>query len=90
MKYRTIKLEDREQIARLYERGLSPVDISPIVKIPMRTIYTELKRGETGELDKYMRPAYDPILAQKTYQESLRRRGKRRGEYASKDQAENM
>ena len=45
-----------------------------------KTLYGELKRGDTGELDQNQRPAYDPVLAQKTYQENIRRRGRRRKE----------
>ena len=42
------------------------------------TIYEELRRGDTGKLDKNQRPEYDPRLAQRTFQEAIRRRGNRR------------
>ena len=34
--------------------------------------------GDTGRLDKNQRPEYDPRLAQRTFQEAIRRRGNRR------------
>ena len=43
-------------------------------------LYAELKRGREGDkLDKNFRPSYDADLAQKRAQESLRRRGRRKG-----------
>ena len=36
----------------------------------------ELRRGSNGTLDKNSRKAYNPELAQRRFQESLRRRGK--------------
>lgn len=40
------------------------------------TVYRELKRGETGGLDRNQRRAYSPVLAQQRVQESFKRRGK--------------
>ena len=41
-----------------------------------KTIYQELRRGNNGTLDKNSRQSYNPDLAQRRFQESLRRRGK--------------
>ena len=78
--YKTITFDDRKAIAALYEKGVTTADISDEVGVALRTLYVELKRGDTGELDQNQRPAYDPVLAQKTYQENIRRRGRRRKE----------
>ena len=49
-------------------------------RVPPRSIYAELKRGHDGDkLDKNFRLAYDADLAQKRAQESLRRRGRKKG-----------
>ena len=39
------------------------------------TVYKELKRGYTGELNELSRPAYDPVRGQAEYQRRLRNRG---------------
>lgn len=78
--YRTITFDDRKAIAVLYEKGVATAEISESVGIPKKTLYGELKRGDTGELDQNQRPAYDPVLAQRTYQENIRRRGRKRKE----------
>ena len=62
--YKSITFDNRKKIAALYEVGVA-----------LRTLYVELKRGATGKLDQNQRPAYDPVLAQRTYQENIRRRG---------------
>ena len=51
-------------------RDTASVSMAPIVPQDV-----ELKRGATGKLDHNQRPAYDPVLAQRTYQENIRRRG---------------
>ena len=40
-----------------------------------QTVYKELKRGYTGELNELSRPAYDPVRGQAEYQRRLRNRG---------------
>ena len=66
--YKSITFDNRKKIAALYAKGMSISDISDEVGV-------ELKRGATGKLDQNQRPAYDPVLAQRTYQENIRRRG---------------
>ena len=70
--YKSITFDNRKKIAALYAKGMS---ISDEVGVALRTLYVELKRGATGKLDHNQRPAYDPVLAQRTYQENIRRRG---------------
>lgn len=38
------------------------------VGVTTATIYRELKRGETGELDKHFRPAYSAVAAEREVQ----------------------
>ncbi len=75
--YRTINFDDRKAIAALYKKGVTIAEISDSVGVPIKTLYAEIKRGDTGSLDLNQRPAYDPVLAQRTYQENLRRRGRK-------------
>jgi IS30 family transposase len=51
-------------------------DIAAGLGVTTATVYRELKRGETGELDRNQRRAYSPVLAQQRVQESFKRRGK--------------
>lgn len=69
--YKSITFDNRKKIAALYAKGMSISDISDEVGVALRTLYVELKRGATGKLDQNQRPAYDPVLAQRTYQENI-------------------
>lgn len=74
--YRYIDFRDREQIAARYLNGDRVADIAAGIGVTTATVYRELKRGETGELDRNQRRAYSPVLAQQRVQESFKRRGK--------------
>lgn len=74
--YRYIDFRDREQIAARYLNGDRVADIAAELGVTTATVYRELKRGETGELDRNQRRAYSPVLAQQRVQESFKRRGK--------------
>lgn len=73
-----ITQDARQSIAECWENGARVLDIAQIVGVHPSTIYEELKRGETGNLDKNQRMEYDPELAERRFQENLRRRGNRR------------
>lgn len=75
-KYLTLK--DRRLIAKRYNEEARVLDIAYKIGCHPATIYEELRRGDTGKLDKNQRPEYDPRLAQRTFQEAIRRRGNRR------------
>ena len=77
VKQRTVTLPDRKVLAKLWAEGESPVEIAVKLGFSPSTIYSELKRGSTGELDQNQRPAYDPTLGQQVYQSNLRNRGRR-------------
>lgn len=74
--YRYIDFRDREQIAARYLNGDRVADIAARLGVTTATVYRELKRGETGGLDRNQRREYSPILAQQRVQENFKRRGK--------------
>lgn len=82
-RYRFLTFEDRRRIAEWYQSGDRPADIAERLGMSTKTVYTELKRGKVvgkdGQdvLDRNQRRAYNPVIAQKNVQESMRRRGKR-------------
>ena len=67
---------ERKLIAEKWAAYASVREIADLVGVAPKTIYQELRRGENGKLDENSRQAYDPDLAQRRFQESLRRRGK--------------
>ena len=78
--YKTIEYPDWKAIAALYAAGAKAGQIAKEIGVSPRSIYAELKRGHDGDkLDKNFRLAYDADLAQKRAQESLRRRGRKKG-----------
>ena len=74
--YRYIDFRDREQIAARYLNGDRVADIAAGLGVTTATVYRELKRGETGELDRNQRRGNNPALAQQRGQASFKRRGK--------------
>ena len=54
-------------------------DIADGLGVTTATVYRELKRGETGGLDRNLRKEYNPVLAQQRVQENFKRRGKSAG-----------
>lgn len=69
--------QDRQTIQTLWERGLTAKDLAEHLRVPLSTIYTELRRGRTGDRLPDQRLEYDAELAQLRVQESLERRGRR-------------
>lgn len=74
--YRYITFADRKQIAAWYQSGDRVADIAERLGVTAAAVYRELKRGATGELDRYQRPAYNPVIAQQTVQANFKRRGR--------------
>ena len=66
--YRYIDFQDRKEISTRY--------LADGLGVTTATVYRELKRGETGGLDRNLRKAYNPVLAQQRVQENFKRRGK--------------
>ena len=77
---------DRKLIAEKWAAYASVREIAALGGVAPKTIYQELRRGSNGALDKNSRQASNPDLAQRRFQESLRRRGKplNRAQAASK------
>lgn len=67
-------LEDREKIEAWRGENVRSFDIAQRIGVNPTTIYRELHRGYTGELDKLGRPIYSARIGQETFRENLRRR----------------
>ena len=78
MTCRYLTYEDRKSIEALYTAGVSLADIASELGVHLATIYRELTRGGTGELDGNGRGGSSAELAQKTVQDSIKRRGHRK------------
>jgi len=76
-KYAYLSLEDRQTIEAMYGNGASVVEIASRLCCPETTIYRELRRGDTGTLDKYQRNGYSAVLGQRALQLAFKRRGKK-------------
>jgi IS30 family transposase len=67
--------EERRQIAEMWADYQPVAVIACALLVDPSTIHRELKRGNAdGELDENERLKYDPDLAQRRFQENLRRR----------------
>lgn len=78
--YRYLTLADREALETLYLKGERVQDIADNIGVHVATVYKELKRGETGNLDRNMRKEYSAKLAQRRLAENFRKRGRRADE----------
>lgn len=76
-KYRYLSFQDRLKIEKWYGAGDRPLDIASRLGVHTATIYHELKRGYTGELDRNKRDGYNAGIAQQRVQESFKRRGRK-------------
>lgn len=75
-KYGYLSLEDRQTIEAMYGNGATVIEIAAKLDCPDTTIYRELRRGDTGELDKYQRSGYSATLGQRALQQAFKRRGR--------------
>lgn len=78
MTCRYLTLEDRRSLEQLYNQGAGLTDIANSLGVHLATIYRELTRGNTGELNAQGREGYSAETAQKAFTESLKRRGHRK------------
>ena len=74
-KYKYLQLRERKKLEQMYLRGDRIADIADALGVNANTIYNEIKRGFTGNLDINQRREYSPELAQKNIMAGLRRRG---------------
>ena len=75
MNIRYMSYDQRKELETMYAEIN---DIAARLGVNHVTVYRELKRGETGKLDKNGRMAYSAELGQKTLNENFRRRGNRK------------
>lgn len=76
-KYKYITFDDRKSIARLWAIGTRPQDIADSVGVNTATLYRELKRGYPGKDGRNQRPAYNPVIAQQSVDDGMKRRGRK-------------
>ena len=76
-RYRYLTFEDRKQIEAWHLNGDRPADIAARLSVHYTTIYKELQRGATGELDKNQREGYSAELAERRLRANFKRRGKK-------------
>lgn len=75
MAYRYLTFQDRQKLAELYGKEVRIAEIAKQLGVHQATIYTELKRGYTGEDDKNHRPGYDPVKGQRSVTSGIHRKG---------------
>lgn len=75
---RSLSFEDRLVLERRWADGENAAQIAKDLGVCSSTVYVELRRGDTGELNDDFRRAYDAERGQRAFQESLRRRGRRK------------
>ncbi len=78
MNIRYLSYNQRKEIEKLYASGAEVIEIADAIRVNPATIYRELKRGETEELDRNGRASYSAELGQRTVNENFRRRGNRK------------
>ena len=74
---KNLTLEQRQTIERLYAEDVSVYRIAEAIGVTAATVYRDLKRGATGELDANQREGYSAELAERRLRESFKRRGKK-------------
>lgn len=77
MTCRYLTYEGRKNLEALYADGESLTDIASKLGVHLATVYRELTRGGTGELDNNGRCGYSAELGQKRVSENFKRRGGR-------------
>ena len=75
--YRYLDFEDRKKIEVWHARGDRPLEIAARLGVHTATIYQELQRGYTGEVDAAQREVYSAERAQAVVRENFKRRGRR-------------
>ena len=71
--HKQLTLKDRKRLETLYGSGTSVLEIAGEMGVHHSTIYNELRRGDTGEMDRNGRSGYSAELAQKRRYEQRRK-----------------
>ena len=75
---KSMTMEDRKVLSEMWAAGEKATAIAARLGVCPDSVYKELKRGYTGELNELSRPGYDPAQGQAEFQRRLRNRGRRR------------
>lgn len=76
MKCKNLTFADRQRLEELRNNNTSLSVIADELGVHLATIYREIKRGNTGEIDDNGEYRYSAKLAQANIKESLSRRGR--------------
>ena len=87
-KYLDFRTERKSQ--RCTREEARVLDIAYKIGCPPQRSMEELRRGDTGKLDKNQRPEYDPPPGSRTFQEAIRRRGNRRDHHDRRERPVNQ
>ena len=83
MNHYYIDYQARIKLEILYNNGESLPTIAKSLGVHLATIYRELARGSTGEMDKNGREGYKASIAQHTVLEAFKRRGRKKKEVSA-------
>ena len=70
-------LQARQALQTRWEQGNTVKDLAAALKVPLSTVYTELRRGRSGDRLPDQRLKYDADLAQLRMQQELEQRGRK-------------
>ena len=76
-KYKLLSYNDRKRLEMMYLNNERPSDIAAKLGVHTATVYRELQRGNTGNLDNNLRSEYSAEIAQRKTTENLKKRGAR-------------
>ena len=77
MAYKYLDLTACQTIEALYLADNDATQIAEALGVHRSTIYRELQRGATGEIDQNLRPGYSATVAEQRLRASFKRRGKK-------------
>jgi len=77
MGFRLLTYEDRKSLEALYKKGEGLPTIAEELGVNLATIYREVSRGDTGEMDENGRNGYSAEIAQKAVQQNRKRCGRK-------------
>lgn len=76
MKCKNLTFEDRQRLEELRNKNVSNRAIASELGVHLATIYREIQRGNTGEIDDNGQYRYSAAVAQANTRENLSRRGR--------------
>lgn len=76
-KLRYLGPNERAEIERLHNGGAPAAAIADKIGAHVATIYKELPKGYTGDVNEYGRRVYSAETAQRTFERNIKRRGER-------------